>query len=133
MRYIKQPKDYTMKTMKTMEPMTKSEFLEHSRNPEISDAVLYGMVTKPEWGVEFARLIPQHLQGGLLRWIACAVPAGHFMQAVLSNNLFEAFNRGDQTSAAAMKNIVVFLQNYAPFSASKSHFESWEGLVDDGT
>ena len=48
-------------------------------------------------------------------WHIGALPdVGHFLAAVLKNNLFEAVNRADDTNVKALKLYVIFLHNVAP-------------------
>ncbi|MBB6228318.1 flagellar motor switch protein FliG [Polymorphobacter multimanifer] len=46
--------------------------------------------------------IPERLRGGLVRYIVKGIPTGHFLQAVISNDLREACARADEQQAAAI-------------------------------
>lgn len=59
-------------------------------------------------------LIPSHMQDGILRYIEDGIRGGAFMTAVLSNQLQEAFQLGDQSNIEAMQYWVTYLYNYAP-------------------
>ncbi len=58
--------------------------------------------------------VPEHLQGGLMRYLVHRIPPGHFLTAVLSNDLKEAMGRADEASRAGLYQIVSFLYNDAP-------------------
>ncbi len=58
--------------------------------------------------------IPENLLIGLVVWANQEHRVGHFLTAVLSNNLFEAFARADKESAAALRDIVMFVYNELP-------------------
>lgn len=74
---------------------------------------------------ELKRMVPEHLQAGLLRWIEHGVLPGHFMQAVLNNDLRQAINRGDDASINGLQKIVQFLHNYAPEGCLD--LKTWKG------
>ncbi len=58
--------------------------------------------------------IPEHIHEGLIAWIQRAQPPGHFLQAVINNDLRGACNRADEDNQSKIWNIVFFLTNYAP-------------------
>ena len=58
--------------------------------------------------------LPATLQQGLLRYLENGISPGHFLTAVLTNNLFDAIGRADELSLAALPDICKFLYNYAP-------------------
>ncbi|KKK91455.1 hypothetical protein LCGC14_2712810 [marine sediment metagenome] len=62
--------------------------------------------------------IPDYTLDGLQRYIQWGIPTGSFLQAVLSNDLFEAFATADITNRDAMFGIVGWIYNNAP---SKCH------------
>ena len=63
---------------------------------------------------EHLHLIPEHMRDGLALWIDRGVMTGHFMTAVMSNDLMGAFERADDMNIAAMRNWCVFLYSHAP-------------------
>ena len=73
--------------------------------------------------------VPEHLIGGLVRYIVHGIQPGHFLQAVLSNQLSEAFGRADEDSRAGMFQLVCFLHNSAPGICwhSKQRMDDWIG------
>ena len=67
----------------------------------------------------FERL-PAHMQAGAERYIMRGVPPGHFLTAILCNDLAEAFNRADLDNQKAMKDWTMWLYNDIPTSAHGS-------------
>jgi hypothetical protein len=61
--------------------------------------------------------IPESMQGGLLRYLVDRIQPGHFLMAVLSNDLAGAFGRGDTENLAALQAYVMFLVNAVPGAA----------------
>lgn len=72
-------------------------------------------------------LIPRYMIGGLRRYIEHGVAPGHFLTAVLSNDLRGAFERADDVNSAAIGNYLRFLYNYAPTGCwgSADRFNAW--------
>ena len=58
--------------------------------------------------------VPGGLRDGLIHYVAERRPVGHFLTAVLENNLREAMARADSDSRAKLYQIVFFLYNYTP-------------------
>lgn len=73
--------------------------------------------------------VPEHLREGLVRYLVHRIKPGHFLTAVLENDLHEATGRGDIESLAGLLAIGVFLENYAPRDAwgSPKHVDRWLG------
>jgi len=71
--------------------------------------------------------LPEHCRGALERYIRHGIPPGHFLTALLSNDLRETFARGDDINLAAVRDYVVFLHCDAPSacSGSPSRFAAW--------
>ena len=63
--------------------------------------------------LDYGRL-PQHLQGGVKRYIEQGIPPGDFLTAVITNNLLLAISHADDTSLAALPEIVRFFYNESP-------------------
>lgn len=72
-------------------------------------------------------IIPEHLADGLRLYLEQGIPPGHFLEAVLSNDLKEACSRGDVDSLAGLVDLVCWLYNHAPSGAwgSRERVESW--------
>ena len=62
---------------------------------------------------DYGRL-PPHLQGGVRRYIEKGIPPGDFLTAVITNDLFLAIGHADDTSLAALRDIVRFFYNEVP-------------------
>ena len=58
--------------------------------------------------------VPEQLHEGLVRYLVHHIPPGHFLTAVLENDLAGAVARGDETCLAGLPAIVRFLYNHAP-------------------
>jgi len=58
--------------------------------------------------------IPEHLHDGLIAYIMDGRPTGHFLRAVLENNLIGACGRADETLKYRLYDLIFFLTNYAP-------------------
>jgi hypothetical protein len=82
-----------------------------------------------DWKTALAKSnIPEPMIGGLVRWIEHGVPPGHFLTAVLSNDLRGAFERADSDNLPLIRDYLVFLYNYAPMGCwgSEHAFRTWE-------
>ena len=77
--------------------------------------------------------VPWGLRAGLIEYIAARRPTGHFLRAVLSNDLREACARGDPVSCAHLSELVFFLFNYAPAHCwgSADHVDRWLTATED--
>ena len=58
--------------------------------------------------------VPDHLIGGLLRYLVHHIHPGDCLTAILENDLMEAFGRADIETAIGMRHILIFLYNYVP-------------------
>lgn len=88
------------------------------------------VTTRQEQAVESAMReagVPEHLHGGLVRYIVHRIPPGSFMEAVLSNDLREAMGRADEASRHGLFEIVSFLYNNAPCGCwgSPANVKAW--------
>lgn len=72
-------------------------------------------------------LIPERMIGGLRRYIERGIPPGHFLSALLSNDLKQTLERADEVNTRAIADYVRFLYNYAPVQCwgSRERFEAW--------
>ena len=82
-------------------------------------------------------LIPETMIGGLRRYIEHGIPPGHFLTAVLCNDLEEACGRADDDNITRLGDYIKFLNCHAPNQCwgSKEKFEAWcrhEGLSGTG-
>lgn len=71
--------------------------------------------------------VPAHLRGGITDYVDHHIPTGSFLEAVLSNDLKEAFGRADLESRLGMYDIVSYLFNCAPESCwgSPEAYKAW--------
>lgn len=58
--------------------------------------------------------IPERMQGGLIRYYNNRIQPGHFLTAVLENDLVEAVNRADHENVHLLKSYVMWLYNVPP-------------------
>lgn len=77
---------------------------------------------EPDW-----TLIPERMRGGLERWIEKGIVPGHFLCALLSNDLRGAVSHADVVNIRLLRNYVIFLHNYAPRDCwgGDEQFEAW--------
>lgn len=78
----------------------------------------------------FTRL-PEYMQDGLRAYVESHRPAGHFLTAVLSNDLRGAVARADAANTAALADYVVWLDNYAPAACWGSRDAVFAWLTTD--
>lgn len=64
-----------------------------------------------------AHPIPAHMHDGLILYLVHRRRPGHFLTAILSNDLAGAANRADAENQAALFAYAYFLYNYAPRTA----------------
>jgi hypothetical protein len=74
--------------------------------------------------------VPDHLIGGLVRYIINGIEPGGFLEAVLCNDLKEAFARGDEDSLNGLRRVVMFLYNDTPCGCwgSREKYANWTGV-----
>ena len=59
-------------------------------------------------------LLPEHIRIGMRLYIEEGVQPGHFLTAVICNDLKESFARADDTNRMRMFDVVRFMYNVAP-------------------
>jgi hypothetical protein len=64
--------------------------------------------------------IPEHMHGAVLRYILDGLDPGHFLSAVIKNNLFESFMFADHKNIKMIRQYVELFYNYAPSDCWKS-------------
>lgn len=86
----------------------------------------YTINSNPDW-----TLIPHQMVGGLRRYVEDGIPPGHFLSAVLCNDLTRACERADENNRFVLFNYVLFFHNYLPAESwgSEENFEKW---IDKG-
>ena len=72
-------------------------------------------------------VLPEHLRKGLEEHIERGHIPGDFLVAVISNNLMAALSLADETSKAALDDILQFMWNAAPSASwgSKEFMMRW--------
>lgn len=97
----------------------------------LDNAAMNALFTKEEieeYGLEnYKDKIPERLLLGLVAWAEKKHRVGHFLTAVLSNDLCEAVARADEESMAALRQIVLFVYNNLPGMCwgSKEKVAAW--------
>ena len=71
--------------------------------------------------------VPHHLRDAILRYLLGGIRPGGFLQAVISNNLFEAMARADEDSRKGLFLVCSFFYNDAPAPCfgSPAKMETW--------
>jgi hypothetical protein len=71
--------------------------------------------------------IPERMRHGLKLYIEQGVPPGHFLSAVLSNDLREAVGRADDENVRLLPEYIRFLYNNVPQRCwgSREKFDNW--------
>lgn len=74
-----------------------------------------------------AHLIPQHMVGGVKRYILDGIPPGGFLTALLSNDFMGAAHKADDENAACLMGWARFLYNHVPGGSfgSPACFNAW--------
>jgi len=58
--------------------------------------------------------VPEHMRGGVRRYIENGIPPGHFLTAVLSNDFVGAIGRADEVNKERFGDWALFLYNELP-------------------
>lgn len=71
--------------------------------------------------------LPDHMKKAVKNYLEEGIPPGHFLTAVLCNDLKEAIARADDINILALPNIVSWFYNNAPKACwgSEDNFNSW--------
>lgn len=59
-------------------------------------------------------MLPERMVGALIRYFDHHLEPGHFLTAVLSNDLVEAVGRADDENKYLLPHYVIWLYNYIP-------------------
>ncbi len=68
---------------------------------------------------QYRGTIPYYTIEGLENYLFDKVPVGHFLSAVLDNDLFEAVGRADDENSKALRDIVRLIYNGMPGAARR--------------
>lgn len=66
-----------------------------------------------DYGIDYS-MLPEHMRESTKLYIEKGIMPGSFLEAVMSNNLVEAFERADPINRSAMYQWAKFLYNEAP-------------------
>ena len=71
--------------------------------------------------------LPERMWGAIYRYIEHGIPPGHFLSAVICNDLREACARADDENRSLLFEYVRFFHCYAPISCwgSEGKFVEW--------
>ena len=71
--------------------------------------------------------LPEHMRGGMKRYLEHGIMPGDFLTAVLRNDLMEAMGRADETNLYALPSYGRFLYYYAPRGSygSPENVKAW--------
>jgi hypothetical protein len=69
---------------------------------------------EPDFEEKLVEMIPAHCQNGIRVFVLEGRIPGHFLKAVLSNDLKEAVGQADDVNLTCLRQYVRFLYNYAP-------------------
>lgn len=81
-----------------------------------------------QWDViEWSKVPVAHMEGGIRRYFEHGIPPGHFITALLSNDLSMAVRFADEENAAAIAKWVVFIHCQLPSGChgSPEHVRDW--------
>ena len=60
------------------------------------------------------KYVPPHIHESIRLWITKGHPLGHFLKAVIENDLRSAMNRADPQNRLKLYDIIRFFTNHAP-------------------
>lgn len=71
--------------------------------------------------------VPERIVRGIKGYVEDHRPVGHFIQAIICNDLAEAINRADDEVVTCLQGIVRLFYNQVPSNAwrSKKNYEKW--------
>jgi hypothetical protein len=71
--------------------------------------------------------VPEHCIEGLVEFVAAGRPTGSFLEAVISNDLFDALGRADHVNRTRIFEIASWLFNHAPRASygSREAYQQW--------
>lgn len=83
----------------------------------------------PDWATGLATLIPPHMHQGIINWVIDGILPGHFLTAILTNDLSRAIHRADHINLARLPQYVSFFRNCAPALCfgSPAIVDAWKG------
>lgn len=78
----------------------------------------------------FEAFLPEHIQGGMSRYVEHGIEPGGFLYAVLCNDLRDAIGRASEDSVIQLSNIVSYCHNKIPGQCwgSREKVDAWIAL-----
>ena len=72
-------------------------------------------------------MIPQRFIGSLKRYSEAKIPCGHFLTAILENDLLDTINRADEDAIKIIPELVKYVYNELPMECwgSPEKVKSW--------
>ena len=72
-------------------------------------------------------MVPENIKSSIDLYVQKGIPAGSCTEAILSNDLFDAFGRADEWTTAAMKQIVQYIYMECPSGChgSREIYRNW--------
>jgi hypothetical protein len=76
---------------------------------------------------EGRHLVPSHLWGGIFNHVLEGRETGNFLSAMFENNLLNAVCGADETTLAGIRDLMLFMHNYAPAGCwgSREQLQRW--------
>jgi len=73
------------------------------------------------------QLVPPGMRETVLDYVLYGIPPGHFLRAVITNDLREAVGRADHDNRSRLVDYVVFFTNYTPSKCwgSVDRYNDW--------
>lgn len=65
-------------------------------------------------------MLPAHCRAGVLDWVLHGTVPGHFLTAVIDNDLAKAVQQADNENSQALREYVVYFYNYTPAGCTGS-------------
>ena len=78
------------------------------------------------------RMLPDHMREGALVYVMEGREGGHFLTAVLQNNLVKAFERADIVNSTRMLHWAQWLYNHCPMPAWGGDYEMRDWIAKGG-
>lgn len=74
--------------------------------------------------------VPDHLKGGLQRYLNHRLKPGSFLEAIITNDLYRAYRTADGESFHGLREVIEYLYWDAPSKSwgSVEKFEAWLAL-----
>lgn len=96
------------------------------------EAAAYGELCGDySWGQGLWKL-PSRMHGGIVRWVLFGIQPGHFVQAIIRGDLFDAAGRADDENQRLLYEYAFVMHNYVPSQAKGPNaLETWKGIYPE--